>query len=198
MGILRFAKILERNTVTNDTRGAFGEMVVNSIFSNRVFGDEEHYIINNVIFKTENETTHQIDHIVIYKTGIFCIETKNIQGIITGQNSDKYWKRYHRNRSWSFYNPILQNYKHTIVLSSFLENKYRINSLIVFIKGNKPNGVNEEVINIQELKDYVKNFPTKEELSSEEMKKIYDFILLYKQNCNISSNQHINNIHDKY
>ena len=196
MGILRFAKFLERHTVTNDTRGAFGEMVVNSIFDPRVFGDEEHYIINNLILEN-NQSTHQIDHVVIYKTGIFCIETKNIQGIISGTDTDRYWCRLHRNKTWSFYNPILQNYKHKVVLSSFLNNEYLINSLIVFIKGNKPKGVNEEVINIQELKDYVKNYPCKKELSSEEMRKIYDFLFEYKQNCNISSSEHRKNINNK-
>ena len=196
MGILGFARLLQRNVVTNDTRGAFGEMVVNSIFDNRVFGDEEHYIVNNLIFKVSNETTHQIDHVVIYKTGIFCIETKNIQGLINGTNTGKYWKRFYKNRSWSFYNPVLQNYKHVTVLRSFLTNKYVVNSLIVFIKGNKPKGVSEEVVNIQELKDYVKNFSAKEELSSDEMQNIYNLLISYKQNCKLTNNEHINSIKD--
>ena len=79
---------------TPQSRGTFGEMIVASIFDPRFFGEEEHYIVNDVIFGLPDGSTHQIDHVVIYRTGIFCIETKNIDGLIVGHPNAKNWKVY--------------------------------------------------------------------------------------------------------
>lgn len=73
------------------SRGTFGEMIVTSIFDPRFFGDEEHYLVNDIILEMPDGKTHQIDHVVIYKTGVFCIETKNIEGIILGNPNSKSW-----------------------------------------------------------------------------------------------------------
>ena len=64
---------------TKESKGRLGERAVDSIFRSAIFGKGERYIINNVIFETPDKATHQIDHIVIYRTGVFCIETKNLR-----------------------------------------------------------------------------------------------------------------------
>lgn len=58
MSISRFVR---NSCNTKESKGAFGEMIVSSIFNNRYFGEEEHYLVNDIIFEYEG-TTHQIDH----------------------------------------------------------------------------------------------------------------------------------------
>ena len=82
--LLRYLAHLVDNPAS---RGTFGEMIVDSIFHPAFFGEEEHYIVNNIIIETPDKLTHQIDHVAIYKTGIFCIETKNFIGWIFGDEN---------------------------------------------------------------------------------------------------------------
>ena len=76
-------------------------------------------IINDVWIRT-NDTTHQIDHIVISVYGIFCIETKQYHGFITGRKYDKYWVRHLGKKKYYYTNPIRQNYGHVKSLAELL------------------------------------------------------------------------------
>ena len=83
------------------------------------------------IYKTINDTlflvdgiTHQIDHIVVSKFGIFVIETKQYNGYIKGNEYDKKWII---NNKIYINNPIHQNYGHIKNLEKVLdlqENKF--------------------------------------------------------------------------
>ena len=53
----------------------------------------EYIILNNIVIKTK-ENTHQIDHIVLSKFGIFVIEMKNYYGLITGSEYSNKWIQY--------------------------------------------------------------------------------------------------------
>ena len=82
-------------------------------------------IINDVLIKTSTGT-HQIDHIVVSKYGIFVIETKQYNGYITGSKWDKHWIRHAGKRKLYYENPIRQNYGHVKSLQELLnieENK---------------------------------------------------------------------------
>ena len=52
---------------------------------------KDYKVLNNVIIRTIDNSTHQIDHIVVSKYGIFVIETKQINGYIKGNDYDKNW-----------------------------------------------------------------------------------------------------------
>ena len=179
---------------TPQSRGTFGEMIVASIFDPRFFGEEEHYIVNNIILETPDGKTHQIDHVAIYKTGVFCIETKNVKGLILGYPDVRTWTVYCNNKRYNALNPIMQNKKHVAVLSEFIDWKYDIHSIIVYIKGNKPKDCGETVLNLQELKDYVKNYPCEKELSSEDMKELFKLLTFYKEESNLSVFDHVKNV----
>lgn len=189
--LLRYLASLVDNP---QSRGTFGEMIVASIFDPRFFGEEEHYLVNNVILQTPDQKTHQIDHVLIYKTGIFCIETKNIEGLIVGLPNISPWKVYLGQTPYDLINPIMQNKKHVAVLSEFIDWKYDVHSIVVFIKGNKPKNCGEGVLNLQELKDYIKNYQCSKELSSEEMKELYQKLTDYKGDCQITNQEHIDNV----
>ena len=80
---------------------------------------DKYRIINNVLIYTKGYT-HQIDHVVISQYGIFCIETKQYNGYITGSKYDKKWIRYAGKNKYYYENPIRQNYGHVKALSELL------------------------------------------------------------------------------
>ena len=84
------------------------------------------YIVINDIMINPDGYTHQIDHVVISKYGIFVIETKQYNGYITGSKYDKKWVRHIGKQKIYYTNPILQNYGHIKSISELLhieENK---------------------------------------------------------------------------
>ena len=176
---------------TPQSRGVFGEMIVSSIFDYRFFGEYEHYIVNDIILETPDGKTHQIDHVVIYRTGIFCIETKNIGGLIIGNQNQKMWKVYCGKEPYEIYNPIKQNIKHVAVLSEFIQWEHDVHSVIVFTKSNKPKDCGENVLNLEELKDYVKSYHFEKEITSDEMKRVFSSLTTYKKESNITTEAHV-------
>lgn len=154
---------------TPESWGAFGEMKTASIFHPNFFGKDGQILINNIHI-SENGTDHQIDHIVLLPYGIFVVETKNIFGTILGQESDLMWNCINRGRMISIYNPIKQNETHCRVIKEFLGVK-EVVSVVVFGNSNKPEGLPRYVVNLEELKPFVKSFNkgeiyTKEELTA--------------------------------
>ena len=89
---------------------------------------KDKYIILNDIMVSQNNSTHQIDHLIISQFGIFVIEMKNYYGLILGEEHRNKWVQYlGKNKSY-FLNPIHQNYGHVKALEELLnlDNKYFI------------------------------------------------------------------------
>ena len=82
---------------------------------------KDKYIILNDVFISTDSGTHQIDHVVVSKYGIFSIETKQYNGYITGNKYDKNWVRHAGNKKYYYTNPIRQNYGHVKALSELLK-----------------------------------------------------------------------------
>ena len=84
---------------------------------------QKYLIINDLTIKSDN-LTHQIDHVVVSKYGIFVIETKQYNGYIKGNEFDNKWIQ---NNKIYINNPIHQNYGHVKSLENVLnlpENKF--------------------------------------------------------------------------
>ena len=79
------------------------------------------YIVLNDLFIRSSINTHQIDHVVVSKYGVFCIETKQYNGFIVGSKYDKYWTRYIGKKKIYYENPIRQNYGHVKALEDVLQ-----------------------------------------------------------------------------
>lgn len=116
-------------------KGNIGEKEVNIVLKNL---GENYFIHNDILIKT-NKGTSQIDHVVVSPYGIFVIETKNYQGIITGGEKSEYWKQNIWGNKFHFKNPMKQNWGHIYALKEVLpqySNKQYI-SVVVFT--NKAN-----------------------------------------------------------
>ena len=90
-------------------RGFMGEFWVKTELNKL---PKDSYIILNDIMIKSSTGTHQIDHIVISKFGIFVIETKNYYGLIIGDEYKSKWIQYIGKNKYYFNNPIHQNYGH--------------------------------------------------------------------------------------
>ena len=81
---------------------------------------KDKYIILNDIMIKSNKGTHQIDHIIISKYGIFVVEMKNYYGLITGEEHQNKWTQHLGKNKYYFNNPIHQNYGHIKALEALL------------------------------------------------------------------------------
>lgn len=81
---------------------------------------KKEYIVLNDIMLELNNTTHQIDHIIVSKYGIFVIEMKNYYGVIFGDEYRNKWLQKLKKNKYYFKNPIHQNYGHIKTLEELL------------------------------------------------------------------------------
>ncbi|WP_300365322.1 NERD domain-containing protein [Brachyspira sp.] len=191
MGLLK--KIIGSIIDINSIKGRIGEMKVDNALNPIFFDKTEHRQINNLLIIDNGGNSHQIDHIEIRSNGIFCIETKNYSGLIFGSaNQDKWTQCLWKGKKNYFYNPIKQNKSHIFHLKNILENKYNINSLIVFTQNNADKININNVINLCDLKNYLNNFNDGSNYTEDDMNYIYEKLI--SNNKHISNSEHIKNI----
>lgn len=174
--------------------GEIGEIKVNNKLRRYTSKEDIHGHLNNVIIIDNEGKTHQIDHIAIRKNGIFCIETKNYEGIIFGSaNQDKWTQVFGKNNKFQFYNPLKQNRVHIYHLSNALNNEYKINSVVVMVNNNADNVNCSNVINLSDLKNYLLFFNDGTNYSDQEICDIYnkiDNVSHYE----ITKSKHVENV----
>lgn len=100
-------------------RGFFGEFWVKQELKKL---PEEYIVLNDIMIKSKNKT-HQMDHIIISRYGIFVIEMKNYYGLIKGTEFEEKWTQYLGKKKYKFLNPIRQNYGHIETLKELLNLK---------------------------------------------------------------------------
>lgn len=120
---------------------------------------KEYLIINDVMVKTKDNNTHQIDHIVISKYGIFVIETKQYNGYIKGNDYDKRWMIKSGKKNFYVNNPLHQNYGHVKSLEEILnlpEEKFI--SLVCIPSRARVSVKSNNVVRIYELIDKIYSY----------------------------------------
>ncbi len=195
MGLIK--KLFKEITkpIVNDFKGKQGESKVNAKLNPLIFNKVNHRQINNLIIMDERGKSHQIDHVEIRENGIFCIETKNYKGWIFGsEDLDKWTQTLYNHEKHQFLNPIKQNRSHIYHLSKILDNKYKINSVIVMVQNNADKIDVPYVINLKDLNTYLKNFNDGTHLLDSEMEEIENLILL--KASKINNKEHLKNIAD--
>ena len=136
---------------------------------------KEYKILNNILLANGNLTT-QIDHIVISKSGIFVIETKNYKGWIFGHENSEYWTQTIYNHKTKLRNPIKQNWAHVYVLKRILSDYRFVNyfPIVVFAGNAKLKDITSElpVIYIKQLLNTIKYNTNEQNLSIEQINDI--------------------------
>ena len=142
-------------------KGKLGETVINTLNTIRL-DKNEYEQIKDITLKLKDETTTQIDHIIVSIYGIFVIETKNYKGWIYGDEKQKQWTLVNFKKKNRFQNPLHQNYKHIKALEEILQiDIEKIKSIVVFIGNSKfKTPMPQNVFNDGEYVNYIKSFQT--------------------------------------
>jgi len=90
-------------------------------------------LANLYVPKTDGSTT-EIDLVLVNSTGIYVIESKNLNGVISGHEKEIMWTQsFGGGRKYKFYNPFLQNLGHINALKRILgKERQGLFSCIVF------------------------------------------------------------------
>lgn len=99
-------------------KGKIGEFNISSRLNH--LNQNEYKVLNNIILRTKNNRTIQIDHIAVSVYGIFVIETKNYKGWIFGNENAENWMQVIYKEKHQFRNPVKQNWSHIYVLKELL------------------------------------------------------------------------------
>lgn len=115
-------------------KGAGGEWLVNRALK-RGLDASAYFLFADVLLRTEDGGTTQVDHIVVSLYGIFVIETKNYDGWIFGSEHQRQWTQQIYSQRYPFQNPLHQNYKHLKTLATMLDlDEAKFFSVVVFSK----------------------------------------------------------------
>ena len=79
------------------------------------------HLLNHVTLRLKDETTTQIDHVLVSRFGVFVIETKDYTGWIFAGPIDRYWTQVLYRVKFKFQNPIHQNHRHVRAVRELLE-----------------------------------------------------------------------------
>lgn len=111
------------------SKGKRGEKIVSEALKNIGYVFNDYYTID----KWGN--THQIDHILVNKKGVFVIETKALSGSIFGKDDEKYWTQVLAggNVTHGLYNPVRQNESHARQIRYFLGRNCQIEPMVIFV-----------------------------------------------------------------
>ena len=172
-------------------RGWLGEFRVKLIIGKTKPGVR--YIMNDLVIKTEDGKTSQIDHVCINRNGIFVIETKNYSGRIYGKENQQEWTQvlnYGRTKN-RFYNPIKQNRTHVYRIAQILPKGTPIDPAVVFVQGNVDFIEASGVYTLSGLKTMI-NTPMRG-FSQEEMENFYH-LLLNADDESVTRSEHVRNI----
>ena len=197
---------------TWESKGDRGEHYVANILAS--LNENEYKVLNDVMLRTKDGKTSQIDHVVVSNYGIFVIETKNYSGWIFGNEKAENWmqsiyvrgyysRRYRvslkgRVEKNQFRNPVKQNWSHIYVLKDLLAEYKNIPyfPIVVFVgsAGLKEIESSVPVIYGNQLLSVIHSKSTAKCLSDTDVQKITDMLL----NKNIGSDEtkaeHIQNI----
>ena len=79
-------------------------------------------VFHNVLLPNSQQDGYsQIDHLVVSRYGIFCIETKGWTGKVSGNSTDDYLSVLYGHHRYYPYNPFVQNQSHIRTLNHILE-----------------------------------------------------------------------------
>lgn len=153
-------------------------------------------IIPNMILRGYNTPTTEIDIVLLHESGIYCIEAKDYRGNIYGSSTKTYWTQdFWKNRKFTFYNPLKQNYGHIKALEKTLQNyRNRIMSIVVFSDATNLNvNTKEPVIYAYELEKTILAHQQKK-LSKNTIDTLYTYLSKYYTSNKQKRLEHIQNI----
>ena len=170
-------------------KGFIGETMISINLKKLI--KKQGFVINNLIIE-ENDKSNQMDHILISKKGIFCVETNNYSGTIYGDDKRKEWTQVFNfgKQKYYFYSPVIQNKNHIRSLNNMIKD-YNINNVVIFYNNNIDNIDSKYVYTVKSFKKYYLSL--NDIITEEDVNKIYSILKNIKDN-QISNKKHLENI----
>ena len=170
-------------------KGFIGETMISINLKKLI--KKQGFVINNLIIE-ENDKSNQMDHILISKKGIFCVETKNYSGTIYGDDKRKEWTQVFNfgKQKYNFYSPVIQNKNHIRSFNNMIKD-YNINNVLIFYNNNIDNIDSKYVYTVKSFKKYYLSL--NDIITEEDVNKIYSILKNIKDN-QISNKKHLENI----
>ena len=177
-------------------KGWFGETLLHHYLRQQL--DQKLYVVlHDIMLPTDDETTTQIDHIVVSQWGVFVIETKTYSGWIFGNEKDAQWTVQHFKCKNRFQNPLRQNYKHIVTLSECLGiSKDYFKTVIAFsAEAEFKTEMPPEVLVFREVPDYIKEHSVETIIPPEQVQEVVDTIREWQDSLTRSQkNNHVRNL----
>jgi len=177
--------------------GVDGEKHINRILNEIPEGR----LVPNFMFQV-NGVSHQIDHILVHPNGIFVIETKNFKGRIYGNKDQQNWTQVlaYGQTKHQLYNPIKQNQGHIRALAKILNpvGHYSLKGFVVFLVGAELyiEADPGDVIYPTKIKETITT-PTDTQLSAMDIEKVYNYLMILKNRCQITDQDHVTSINNR-
>lgn len=158
---------------------------------------KDKYLILNDIMVKQNNSTHQIDHLIISQFGIFVIEMKNYYGLILGDEHKNKWIQYLGKKKSYFLNPIHQNYGHIKSLEELLnlDNKYFIPIVCFSNQAKLKIEAKGNVVPLDYLVSTIKSY--QKIILDSNLQEIYNRIIGLNITDKLERKNHVKNIRNK-
>ncbi|MDE6055243.1 MAG: NERD domain-containing protein, partial [Lachnospiraceae bacterium] len=163
------------------------------------------FLFNCYLNKEDNSTT-EIDVMLICHGGIFVFESKNYSGWIFGDANSLNWTQTlpigdGQSKKTQFYNPVKQNRTHIKYLKNLIDSNIPVYSVIVFsdkctLKDVKVDLVNTYVIQHNEIRTKVDKIAehTGHKLDTKQIYELYNKLYPYTQVSHEMKERHIENV----
>ena len=180
---------------SSQIKGSVGEFKVNTRLN---FLGNEYISLNDILIKSSNGNTSQIDELVLSEYGIFIIETKNYKGWIFGNEKSENWTQVIFKEKHTFRNPIKQNWSHVYALKNVLSEFPNIHyfPIVVFTGDATLKGIESTVpvIYSNRLNSTIKNLSSEKCLSQTEVEKIKSILESVEITEKMARKEHVKNI----
>ena len=190
-------------SVVKNNVGDYGEYV---IFNNLIKMRGKKGVLCNLYIKSKNGNYTEIDVVLINRSGVFVIESKNYKGLIVGHTSSQMWTQHlgrtHQNK---FYNPILQNSAHIRAIRSVLDcSPSNIYSVIAFNHSSDLSGVDVDpsratITTIDDINSTVKDIMSdnRKAISKAQISEYYKCLQKFSHAKNSVKKKHISQVKQK-
>ena len=160
-------------------KGIQGERHVAKLLAS--LDESEYKVLNDILLRTKDGKTSQIDHIVVSVYGLFVIETKNYSGWVFGSEKAEHWTQVLYKERHSFRNPVKQNFSHIFALKDLLAEYDNVRYLpVVVFSGSaelKDIQADMPVVYDGQLLNFISSNSVNRYLDDEEVEEIVGLIL---------------------
>lgn len=161
------------------------------------------FLFNLYIPRGNNrDKTTEIDVVMIGRSGVFVIESKNYSGWIFGNDRNHYWTQILYHEKHRFYNPIFQNKSHLRWIRKYVGYDTPLHSLVVFsdrstFKNVTYDPTETHLIHRKELRETVSNIihdKASPQITPEKIQLIYDNLIAFEKTSRKTQRTHIEEI----